>query len=232
MWHSIVNRTCNRLARVAGVLVLGLFATSAMAFELADLQRTLQDAGPVQGTFSQARYLKTLPQPLRSAGDFEVIPGQLLVWHVRKPFEQKVRIDAGGLQHWDGTQWRQDTQTGAAGRVQLSFFRDLISGRFESLKSHFSMKLEGSAQAWQLKLAPSSALMKQIFTAIDIAGGSHVKSVRLQEVQGDRMELRFMVPDAPTDTGNSPAAENSPQTGAPLKQGKAGEGAPGGTHGR
>ena len=113
------------------------------------------------------------------------------LWHVRSPFEYKVRMDAEGLEHWADGRWQRDRQSGTGDRAQLAFFRDIIGGRFESLSQHFSMQLSGDEKRWQLHLTPSSVLMKQIFAAIDITGDAYVRTVKIAEAQGDRMELEF-----------------------------------------
>ena len=181
-------RQALRLLLVAALLFV---APSAMAFDVGALQKLLQKEEPVQGQFSQARYLRGLPDPLRSSGDFNIVPGQSLLWHVRSPFEYKVRMDAEGLEHWADGRWQRDRQTGTGDRAQLAFFRDIIGGRFESLSQHFSMQLSGDEKRWQLHLTPSSVLMKQIFATIDIMGDAYVRTVKIAEAQGDRMELEF-----------------------------------------
>ena len=80
-----------RLLLAAALLFV---APAAMAFDVGALQKLLQKEEQVQGQFSQARYLRGLPDPLRSSGDFNIVPGQSLLWHVRSPFEYKVRMDA------------------------------------------------------------------------------------------------------------------------------------------
>ena len=181
-------RQALRLLLVAALLFV---APSTMAFDVGALQKLLQKEEPVQGQFSQARYLRGLPDPLRSSGDFNIVPGQSLLWHVRSPFEYKVRMDAEGLEHWADGRWQRDRQTGTGDRAQLAFFRDIIGGRFESLSQHFSMQLSGDEKHWQLHLTPSSVLMKQIFATIDITGDAYVRTVKIAEAQGDRMELEF-----------------------------------------
>ena len=172
-------------------LSLWLAAPLAWGFDLPALEKRLQAAGEVRGDFVQQRHLRALPQPLRSDGRFELLPGQSLLWHVLRPFEQKLRIDDKGLQHWRDGRWQADAQARAAGKAQLAFFMDMIGGRFEKLDRHFTMKLSGDAQRWQLRLDPSSALMQQIFSRIDIEGGSHVRQVQLHERQGDRVVIDF-----------------------------------------
>lgn len=189
-WKGI--RTGMRQAlRFLLVAALLFVAPAAMAFDVGALQKLLQKEEQVQGQFSQARYLRGLPDPLRSSGDFNIVPGQSLLWHVRSPFEYKVRMDAEGLEHWADGRWQRDRQTGTGDRAQLAFFRDIIGGRFESLSQHFSMQLSGDEKRWQLHLTPSSVLMKQIFATIDITGDAYVRTVKIAEAQGDRMELEF-----------------------------------------
>lgn len=186
------GRLPRALLTVGGGGLVLLASGSALAYGLPALQQRLQAGGPVQGTFSQARYLKALPRPLSSQGEFRVQPGQSLLWHVRKPFEQQVRIDRDGLQYWNGSRWqRDDRASGTAGQTQLGFFRDLIEGRFDRLAQHFTPTLQGNDEHWQLHLVPASGIMKQIFVSIDVTGDAYVRNVQLVEVQGDRLELSF-----------------------------------------
>ena len=166
-----------RLLLAAALLFV---APAAMAFDVGALQKLLQKEEQVQGQFSQARYLRGLPDPLRSSGDFNIVPGQSLLC-----------MDAEGLEHWADGRWQRDRQSGTGDRAQLAFFRDIIGGRFESLSQHFSMQLSGDEKRWQLHLTPSSVLMKQIFATIDITGDAYVRTVKIAEAQGDRMELEF-----------------------------------------
>lgn len=213
-----VSATTNPLAAapvaaapVAGAIRLAAATPAttetARAFSLPELQQQLQGAGAVHGDFEQLRYLRALPTPLKSSGRFDVTPGESLLWHVQKPFEQRVRVDAEGVKHWDGKRWQADKKSGSAGRTQMRFFMDLVSGRFESLQQHFSLKLTGKPEDWALKLTPASALMKQIFSGIDIQGDAFVRTVVLHEAQGDRVELRFQ--NLSHGAGNKADADNA-----------------------
>lgn len=177
---------------VRGLLGLGLMLASplAAAFDLPALTRTLQQEAEVHGRFEQLRYLRSLPQPLRSHGRFVASPGGALLWHVQAPIEQKTLIDAEGLRHWDGQAWRADPQASRS-PMQTALFTDLVRGRFDSLRQHFVLNLNGSAAQWQLRLDPDSAVMKKIFQRIDISGDAFVRTVVLHEAQGDRVEIRF-----------------------------------------
>ncbi|MDO4231120.1 MAG: outer membrane lipoprotein carrier protein LolA [Lautropia sp.] len=173
------------------VLALMMAAPHALAFDLPALQKQLQQSHEVHGEFTQQRFLTALSKPLVSSGQFQLVPGKSLLWHVQKPFEQKVRVDETGMQHWRNGRWQPDTRTGGAARAQLDFFMDMIGGRFDSLQKHFAIKLSGHEKQWKLQLDPSSVLMKKIFRRIDIDGDTHVRTVVLDEVQGDRVDMRF-----------------------------------------
>lgn len=191
---AVPNTFMRGFRRLAPALLLSAWlmpSLPAHAFDLPALERQLQQGGEVQGEFTQQRFLKALPKPLVSSGRFQLVPGKSLLWHVQKPFEQKVRVDETGMQHWRNGQWQPDARTGGAARAQLDFFMDMIGGRFDSLRRHFGMKLSGNAQQWSLQLDPSSVLMKKIFRRIDIDGDTHVRTVVLDEVQGDRVDMRF-----------------------------------------
>ena len=74
---------------------------------------------------------------------------------------------------------------------QISLFLGLLSGDISGLKTQFDATLVGEAKNWSLTLTPSSLLMKQIFNHIEIQGDSVVKTILLDEKQGDKIQIHF-----------------------------------------
>lgn len=164
----------------------------AAAFDINALTRLQQQGEEVQGSFVQTRFLKSLPTtPLTSRGVFQIKRQQSLLWHVKEPFEQKTLVDDKGVQHWDGHAWRRAQRDGKATTTQLSLFMDLIGGRFDSISRYFELRLKGTEQQWQLTLTPKPPVMQKIFDSLELSGDQYVRSVKLHETQGDRIELRF-----------------------------------------
>ncbi|WP_037588434.1 outer membrane lipoprotein carrier protein LolA [Stenoxybacter acetivorans] len=172
-------------------LCIWLLPLLAHAFDLNDLSRQLQQPQSIQGEFIQQRYLASLNKPLQTEGVFVLQPKKILLWDMQKPFAQRLRVRADGIDQWNGQNWQRSANQSAAQRRQMQLFLDLLGGNAQGLQQHFSMALSGNAQRWQLLLQPKSALMQQIFTRINIRGNAVVREVEIAEKQGDKTVMRF-----------------------------------------
>src|SRR5690606_17810858 len=68
----------------------------------------------------------------------------------------------------------------------------LVAGDLRELSTHF--EVDGTLKekdAWTLKLTPSSAGLKKVFTSIRLEGAGEVREVELQERSGDRSVIHF-----------------------------------------
>lgn len=176
------------------LLAAALTLTSPLlwAFSTAELSQTLQKPANVQGAFTQERHLKSLAKPMTTAGQFVLVPKKGLLWHMQKPFDNRLRVRADGIMQWNGKSWVQPNQSKMSGQNrQISLFLDLLGGNTQGLEKQFDLQLSGSPQKWTLRLNPKTALMKQIFNHIDISGDSVVRRIELSEKQGDRTVMRF-----------------------------------------
>ncbi len=162
------------------------------AFSTAELAQTLQKPANVQGAFTQQRYLKSLSKPMTTNGQFVLIPKRGLLWHMQKPFENRLRVRADGIMQWNGKSWVAANQSKMNGQSQqIRLFLDLLGGNTQGLEKQFDLQLSGSQQKWTLRLNPKTALMKQIFNHIEISGDSVVRRIELNEKQGDRTVMQF-----------------------------------------
>lgn len=162
------------------------------AFSTAELAQTLQKPANVQGAFTQQRYLKSLSKPMTTNGQFVLIPKRGLLWHMQKPFENRLRVRADGIMQWNGKSWIVANPSKMNGQSQqIRLFLDLLGGNTQGLEKQFDLQLSGSQQKWTLRLNPKTALMKQIFNHIEISGDSVVRRIELNEKQGDRTVMQF-----------------------------------------
>ncbi|WYX24726.1 hypothetical protein WJ969_01265 [Achromobacter xylosoxidans] len=67
------------MKRLLICLALAVLPWSARAFDLDDLQRQLRATPVVRGHFVQQKFLRSLPQPLTSRGDFTLAAGRGLL---------------------------------------------------------------------------------------------------------------------------------------------------------
>lgn len=170
-------------------LIFSLFSPLVVAFSQQDLVLQLQKPSNLQGQFSQQRFLNGLTKPMTTQGDFVLLKNQGLLWQMKKPFENQLRVKADGISQWNGSQWVSSQQLGQSEQIKL--FLGLLSGDVAALSSQFDLQLNGTEKAWQLSLVPNTLLMKQIFDNIEIRGDLVVKSIEIREKQGDRTLIRF-----------------------------------------
>ncbi|MDO1509343.1 MULTISPECIES: outer membrane lipoprotein carrier protein LolA [unclassified Neisseria] len=171
---------------------LSLFSPLIWAFGTADLAQTLQKPDNVQGAFTQQRYLKSLTKPMTTNGRFVLLPKKGLLWHMQKPFDNRLRVRSDGITQWNGKNWTTANPSKMSGQSQqIKLFLDLLGGNTTGLEKQFNLQLSGTQQKWMLRLDPKTALMKQIFTRIDISGDNVVRRIELDEKQGDKTVMLF-----------------------------------------
>lgn len=175
-------------------MLLALFALVpciAGAFSLDQLQAQLRAQPIVRGHFTQQKFLRSLPQPLTSRGDFTLAQGKGLLWKLTSPFEQDLRITPQGIAKRDAQgAWQALPQQMGASR-EVGIFLAVLAGDTHGLQENFDISLAGDARAWTMTMKPSSALLGQIFEAIVIQGGALVQRIELRETQGDRTVLQL-----------------------------------------
>lgn len=173
------------------LLALTALPWTARAFDLNDLQAQLRATPVVRGHFVQQKFLRSLPQPLTSRGDFTLAAGKGLLWLLRTPIAQDLRINANGISRRDESgAWQALPQQTGSGR-ENRLFLSVLAGDTSGLQENFDLALTGQAGAWQLLLTPRSALLRQIFDNIQINGGKLVDRIELRETQGDRSVLQM-----------------------------------------
>ncbi|MDP9504085.1 outer membrane lipoprotein carrier protein LolA [Pseudomonas protegens] len=180
---TLVRRLASKLA--PGLLVLLVIPGLAQAFDLQQLSDQLSRPEVIHGRFIQEKHLRALPQPLTSKGHFVLAKNHGLLWLLQTPLQQDYRITAAGIARRDAGGW-QTLPGKSAGAEQNRLFLAVLQGDSSGLQRDFELKLQGSAQNWQLQLIPRSLLLKQIFNQINIDGGALVQRIELLEAQGDR----------------------------------------------
>lgn len=175
-------------------MILALFALApcaAGAFGLDQLQAQLRATPIVRGSFVQQKFLRALPQPLTSRGDFTLAQGKGLLWQLTSPFAQDLRITPQGIAKRDAQgQWQALPQQMGASR-ETGIFLAVLAGDTRGLQENFDISLAGDAQDWTMTMKPSSALLSQVFDAIVIQGDTLVRRIELRETQGDRTVLQL-----------------------------------------
>ena len=179
-----------KLTATIGLTLSLLLTPQAHAFDLNQLSAQLAKPAVVRGPLIQEKHLRALPQPLTSRGQFLLSRDLGLLWQLQSPLKQDYRIDGQGIAKRTPSGWQQQPGQDVAAQ-QSRLFLAVLKGDHSGLARDFELQLNGTAEAWQLRLTPRSLLLKQIFSRIQIDGGALVQRIELHETQGDRSVLRL-----------------------------------------
>jgi len=192
-------------------------AEFSWGFSLQDLDNQLRGTPVVRGEFIQRKYLRGLEEPLRATGTFTLATGHGLLWNLAAPVTRSLRITPKGIAYYvaesegsgENGRWVVDSTRGQQSRT-FRLFLSVLNGDTTELRKHFDLSLTGIEGEWQLALVPRSALLKQIFSSIEVAGGAEVRRIELHETQGDRSVVEFneVVPDVQLTAEEAWAFEN------------------------
>jgi hypothetical protein len=156
----------------------------------------LKVAAGLRGSFTQRKFLKELPKPLVSSGEFVVARGQGVAWHTLKPFDSEVVLTPAALIQRNGH--GQATRIDAAQQPGLNAVSAVFDALFaldvETLARTFQLfgtRASGAATGWTLGLVPHEPALAQRIARISVDGVDQPKLITLYEAGGDRTEIEF-----------------------------------------
>jgi outer membrane lipoprotein-sorting protein len=166
-----------------------------------DTARSLSRAQAVRGGFVQQRHLAGLAKPLESDGRFLFARGTGIEWHTERPFDSQFILTGNGMTQRDegGETLHVSVADQPALTVVSRVFFALFALDFDALSQDFTMAgTDGKDALWQLRLTPKTAALRSVFKLALVTGDATVKSVRLEDANGDvtEIELRNVQYDA------------------------------------
>ncbi len=161
---------------------------------LSPAARELKSAAALRGAFTQRKFLRELPQPLVSSGEFLVARGLGVDWHTLKPFDSSVVLTPQALvqRGADGSSKRvtADRQPGLGAVGQV--FDALFTLDIGQLAETFTLYGEsGAKSAWTLGLVPKEPAFAKVMNRILVTGAAQPNRIVLFEGSGDRTEIEF-----------------------------------------
>lgn len=141
----------------------------------------------IEGSFVQRRIITVLPMPLNSSGLFSYDREQGIHWQTLQPIESCLRITSSEVLV-NGDSFNNPGSAQFA-RILLSIF----SGQYEILLEQFSLDASGDEKRWQLILTPRNDLVATRLIQILISGTDTVELVEIQEINGDKRTISFIV---------------------------------------
>lgn len=167
----------------------------------------LRDAQVLRGKFVYRKYLKEIPQPLLSRGEFTFVKGAGIDWHTREPFDSDFVLTASGMKQIDDgkTTLQMNASDQPAVRVVAHIFLALLSLDVNALQNSFNLFGAQQAKQWQIGLKPTVPAIAAVFSDAIVTGSGDVESLLLREANGDRTEIDF----SDTQYAAQPSADDS-----------------------
>ncbi len=175
----------------------------AAAMPLVDAVAARLARPPVlRGRFEQDKRVAGFRQALHSRGDFLLAAGEGVLWTTREPFAAELRLTRDALvsRQGDTVVLALDAAAEPGLRAINQLLFALLAGDVATLAKQFRVEGATAADGWSLTLAPLDAGMAKVLTRIALTGDSLVRTVELDEANGDHTRLLFL------DLSSTPAA--------------------------
>jgi len=157
----------------------------------------LRNAQVMRGTFTYKKYLKEIPQPLVSHGDFLFARDVGIDWHTRDPFDSDFVLTAKGMRQRDDGKLTLQMNASEQPAVQVvaHIFLSLLSLDVGALQNSFALsgwqQGKPGSETWQVGLRPTVSAIAAVFKEAIVSGDAQVQSLLLRDANGDRTEISF-----------------------------------------
>lgn len=177
-----------RLQNVLLIACLLIAAPIALAHARPGTTVPIKDGAYLHGTFVMERHLAGFDKPLKSTGQFALVPARGLVWQTTSPFPGSTILTDHGITNIDadGTAHKIGNDTAQFG-VFINLISSVLAGNWSALESRFDVQFSPpDEKIWQVRLTPfsESAIGGQIID-INASGTRFVDHVILHKPGGD-----------------------------------------------
>jgi outer membrane lipoprotein-sorting protein len=202
-------------------VLAALLATAALAQEdpaawgLEPLMRELAQVKSARARFSEVRKIPSLDMTSHSSGTLAFTAPDRLERRTLKPGEQRSVVEGERLvlevEIEPGRRTRREFALTELPTLRPFFLalRATLAGDLDTLRSHFSVSLNGTETDWRLRLLPNEAALGNRIREIALNGrGNQVLGIFVQERNGDSTRTA-LTPEGPDPA--APAAETPPE---------------------
>jgi hypothetical protein len=123
----------------------------------------------LRGRFIQRKFLREIPRPLVSSGEFLLVRERGVWWHTQTPLESELTLDAG-----------------APLLALFTLDLDVLARSFELFLMPSATHEQSS---WLLGLRPRDAALSAWFEQATLGGDAQLERITLFESTGDRTEI-------------------------------------------
>ncbi|PJK14109.1 fatty acyl CoA synthetase [Lysobacteraceae bacterium NML07-0707] len=165
---------------------------------------------PMQTDFVELRSSRLLKKPLRISGQYRRPDENTLVREVRAPYAEVTTIGQGQVSIARGN--GQTRRVPLARVPQLAgiqaSFGALLAGDAATIKRSFALQTQGSREAWQMRMTPNDAAMKQHLQDITLHGrGMELRCIETRAVAGEEVQRTLLASAARTLPANASDAQ-------------------------
>ena len=171
------------------------------AAPLATIESMLLKPAVLCGRFEQKKQLVGLKNPVNSSGRFCVVADKGVLWRTLQPFPNTLRLTRDEIVQMRGDQvaLRLEAKKEPTVRLINTVLFALLTGDIGQLEKLF--EIDGSVQnkAWSITLKALEPGLAKAIGSIALKGGVYVRSITIDEANGDRTSIDLMA----IETGDS-----------------------------
>lgn len=184
----------NRMVWAVILLLAPLTGHPALSDDavLAQIAANLSRPTVLRSDFTQTKTVAAMTRPIVTSGKFVYAREQGILWKIEQPYRVTYALSEKGAAEVDanGVAVRAANQSQGLQHVGR-IFRALFEADFAALGQYFVPTVSGSANRWELTLAPRGPL-RQVFKNVRVRGARFVEEVNFDEANGDTMMIRFL----------------------------------------
>lgn len=171
---------------LAAVALLG-------AAPVARIQSILAKPKVLCGRFDQTKQLVGLKKPLTSNGRFCVLADKGVLWRSLEPFSTTLRLTRDQIIQMQGERVTQrlDAQREPVVQMIHSVMVALLAGDLGQLEKFFVIQGDVHEKSWSVTLKAREPGLAKAISAIALEGGVFVKSIAINEANGDLTKIVF-----------------------------------------
>lgn len=161
-------------------------------WDLERLMQSLATVGTVDARFEETKRLAVLEEPLVTAGKLYYRAPDYLKKHTLEPYEEIFEVNGDRVTTFHPMEGERRLSLDAhpALRALVESFRATLGGDLQSLRRHYRVGFQGTAQDWLLRLEPKDPKMADYVEAVVVRGReTRVASIETLETNGDRSLL-------------------------------------------
>ncbi|WP_342617333.1 LolA-related protein [Rhodoferax sp. GW822-FHT02A01] len=184
----------------AALLCLGALGAQAADFKLPDLMKLLQQQKSGTASFVETRRLALIDKPLESSGELSFNAPDRLEKRTLKPHTESLILDGDKLSITQGDKRPYTVRLQQYPEVAalVDSIRGALAGDQQALEKNYTLELSGTADKWQLVLAPSQPALTKIVRRIRMAGHqAALQTIDIEQADGDSSAMVISRPATP-----------------------------------